>query len=499
MQEMLSYLIAHDTVHQQQWLAVIDDMGADAALPIPNNFDRSKEATEFSYMFMGTEHHAASIQPGRYCEGSSIDGRGEFSFRAGFEPLVEEPVPGPARPDSGAQVEQMKEPPVTHALTLMVPSASRPPPMGEVAIIACPPATSNRPSPPSGSSQPREILGTTWNLPREISFLWLQGSGIFRAPGMLHRLTLKGRSYEELRQLAAERRTLATSEEGHLRALLLNEAALLDFYAELRAWMERTPPSEGGAQFAAATLAPSGAFDLSPLLGTLGRRMGLSIADQQALLSIVHVRNVVKDEMIIEEGAGPVPLLLLCSGVARATRTLEDGGQQIVALCLPGDPLNPGDFILGRSGISISTFSPALVLSVSAAELLPILEQRPAIVRGLWRETAWRASVQREWLIWLGRKPAEARLAHLLCEIACRSVSSRRETDDVEFPLTQRELGDVLGLSTVHVNRVLQQLRNSKLVDFSRGRLVIRDRAGLYQAAEFDPAYLEIPAGEGNG
>ena len=74
-------------------------------------------------------------------------------------------------------------------------------------------------------------------------------------------------------------------------------------------------------------------------------------------------------------------------------------------------------------------------------------------------------------------------------------VPGRREIDEVELPLTQRELGDVLGLSTVHVNRVLQQLRNGKLVDFSRGRLIIRNRAGLYQAAEFDPAYLEIPAG----
>jgi len=272
-----------------------------------------------------------------------------------------------------------------------------------------------------------------------------------------------------------------------------NEAALLDFYAELRAWMDRTPPSEGGAQTTAATSSRSATFDLSPLLCTLGRRMGLSIADQQALLSISQARNVAKGEMIIEEGGGPVPLLLLCSGVVRATRTLEDGSQQIVALCLPGDPLNPGDFVLGRSGISISTFSPALVLSISAAELNPVLEQRPAILRGLWRETAWRASVQREWLIWLGRKPAEARLAHLLCEIACRSVSSQRDIDDVEFPLTQRELGDILGLSTVHVNRVLQQLRNSKLVDLSRGRLIIRDRDGLYQAAEFDPAYLAMP------
>jgi CRP-like cAMP-binding protein len=312
---------------------------------------------------------------------------------------------------------------------------------------------------------------------------------------MLHRLTLQGRSYDELRQLASERRTLAMSRDGHLRTLFLNEAALLDFYAELRAWMDRTPLSEADAQIAVRTSTQSPAFDLAPLLGTLGRRMGLWIADQQALLSIARARNVAKGEMILEEGASRVPLLLLCSGVTRATRTLEDGSQQIVAVGLPGDPLNPGDFVLGRSGISISTFSPALVLSIPVAELHPLLEKRPAIIRGLWRETAWRTSVQREWLIWLGRRPAEARLAHLLCEIAWRSVSSRRDTETVELPLTQRELGDVLGLSTVHVNRVLQQLRNSKLVDFSRGRLVIRDRAGLCQAAEFDPAYLETPEG----
>ncbi|MCA1387911.1 manganese catalase family protein [Bradyrhizobium sp. IC3123] len=117
MQDMLSYLIARDTMHQQQWLAVIEEMGGDAALPIPNSFDRSKEATEFSYMFMGTERNGAPLQPGRYNEGPSLDGRGEFSFRPAFEPLGDEPVLGPARPDSAAQVEQMQEPPVTNALT----------------------------------------------------------------------------------------------------------------------------------------------------------------------------------------------------------------------------------------------------------------------------------------------------------------------------------------------------------------------------------------------
>jgi CRP-like cAMP-binding protein len=276
--------------------------------------------------------------------------------------------------------------------------------------------------------------------------------------------------------------------------LLLNEATLLDFYAALRAWMERgaTPPPEKGTKALSAVSPPSITFDLSPLLTTLTRRLGLSIADQQTLLSISQARNLAKGETIVEEGTGSVPLLLLCSGAARATRTLEDGSQQIVSVFLPGDPLNAGDFVLGRSGNSISTFSPALVLSISAAELRPLLGQRPTIMRALWRETAWKAAIQREWLIWLGRKPAQARLAHFLCEIACRSLAGRKNADHFEFPLTQRELGDILGLSTVHVNRVLQQLRNSKLVDLSRGRLVIRDRAALYQAAEFDPAYLEI-------
>ena len=310
---------------------------------------------------------------------------------------------------------------------------------------------------------------------------------------MLHRLTIHGRTVGELQQLASERRAMAVSKEGHLRTLLLNEASLLEFYAELRAWMEVTPASsvQRGAQMAPTIPAPAIAPNLTPLLTAFARRMVLSVADQQALLSIAQARNFAKGEQIVEEGSESAPLLLLCSGAARATRTLEDGSQQIVSIFLPGDPLNPGDFVLGRCGNSISTFSPALVLSIAGAELYPLLEQRPTIMRALWRETSWKAAIQREWLIWLGRKPAEARLAHLLCEIACRSLASRSGSEDFEFPLTQRELGDILGLSTVHVNRVLQQLRNRRLVDLSRGRLTIFDREGLYEAAEFDSEYLD--------
>ena len=116
MQDMLSYLIARDSMHQQQWLAVIEEIGGDGSLPIPNSFDRSKEATEFSYMFMGTERNGAPLQPGRYCEGPSRDGRGEFSFRA-FDPVGDARGLGPARPDRAGLFAMRQDPPDTTGLT----------------------------------------------------------------------------------------------------------------------------------------------------------------------------------------------------------------------------------------------------------------------------------------------------------------------------------------------------------------------------------------------
>jgi Mn-containing catalase len=106
MKDMLSFLIARDTMHQQQWLAVIEELGGTASLPIPNSFDQSQEKRDASYVFLGTERQGEEPPIGRWNQGMSLDGRGEFSSRQNV-PLGEEPVLGPARPDSGAQREQM--------------------------------------------------------------------------------------------------------------------------------------------------------------------------------------------------------------------------------------------------------------------------------------------------------------------------------------------------------------------------------------------------------
>jgi Mn-containing catalase len=106
MKDMLSVLIARDTMHQEQWLAVIEELGKEASLPIPNSFDRSKEKSEFSYVFLGSDKDGAAPPVGRFNTGPSMDGKGHFTA-APNKPLGEAPVLGPARPDSGAQLEQM--------------------------------------------------------------------------------------------------------------------------------------------------------------------------------------------------------------------------------------------------------------------------------------------------------------------------------------------------------------------------------------------------------
>lgn len=106
MRDMLHFMIARDTMHQQQWLAVIEELGGAATLPIPNSFDQRQEHQRFSYFMMGTSRDGTPPPEGRFSTGPSIDGHGEF-YAGHFEPLGEEPVLGPARPLSGAQSEQI--------------------------------------------------------------------------------------------------------------------------------------------------------------------------------------------------------------------------------------------------------------------------------------------------------------------------------------------------------------------------------------------------------
>ena len=106
MREMLAFNVARDTMHQQQWLAVIEELGEKAHLPMPNSWDQSKETQKYSYAFFGSAADGTPPMSGRWTEGPSLDGKGEFSVMQNV-PMGAEPVLGPARKDSFAQKEQM--------------------------------------------------------------------------------------------------------------------------------------------------------------------------------------------------------------------------------------------------------------------------------------------------------------------------------------------------------------------------------------------------------
>ena len=107
MRDMWSFLIARDTMHQQQWLAVIEELGGpEGALPIPNSFPQSEENQKFNYSFFATARDGSPPPEGRWTRGRSLDGKGEFNVFQN-EPMGQEPVLGPARPDSGAETQQI--------------------------------------------------------------------------------------------------------------------------------------------------------------------------------------------------------------------------------------------------------------------------------------------------------------------------------------------------------------------------------------------------------
>ena len=225
----------------------------------------------------------------------------------------------------------------------------------------------------------------------------------------------------------------------------------------------------------------------------LSLRMALQIADHDALLRTASApRQALKGECLIHEGAELTSLLILCSGMARAVRTFSDGIQQIVAVFVEGDTLNAGEIVFRQSRNSIYALTTASYLSIPLGQLNELIVTRPMIARALWLETAAQAAIQQEWMVWLGQRAAQPRLAHFLCELSHRLLLSGRDTHEAfEFPLSQSDLADTLGLSKVHVNRTLQALRSQGLVELTRNRLAILDKEGLYALAEFDPQYLD--------
>lgn len=203
------------------------------------------------------------------------------------------------------------------------------------------------------------------------------------------------------------------------------------------------------------------------------------------------VRQVEGDQDLVREGNRPTHCPFLLDGFACRYKTLENGQRQIVAFHVPFDLCDLTSILLGQLDCSIGTLTPVRVALIPHATILDWTRYNPGLGRVLWRASLVDAAVSREWIVSVGRRTASQRTAHLLCEMMQRlRPVGLANGHACELPLTQVELADALGLTPVHVNRVLQWLRGEKLIEFSGGTLTVRNWRELKRAAGFDPAYL---------
>lgn len=196
---------------------------------------------------------------------------------------------------------------------------------------------------------------------------------------------------------------------------------------------------------------------------------------------------------VIQEGSEPRYLNVVLQGWICRYKQLEDGRRQIIAFFVPGDMCDPCVFLLDNMSHALATLTPATIARVSEPEILKLMQTSPGLTKAFWLEMLVSADIQREWTVSLGRRTAIERLAHLLCELLVRlRAVGLNEGPECELPLTQTDLGDALGLSSVHVNRTLQELRGMRLIELKGRRLVVRNETALQALALFNPDYLHF-------
>ncbi|MBS9721496.1 helix-turn-helix domain-containing protein [Tianweitania sp. BSSL-BM11] len=185
---------------------------------------------------------------------------------------------------------------------------------------------------------------------------------------------------------------------------------------------------------------------------------------------------------------------VLLNGMAASYKLLADGRRQITRFCLPGDILDLDGLVGGKLDHNVLAIGTCNVGAVPHGSLRN-LSHKPDIALALWRHTLADTAASREWVVNVGRRSSAERIAHLICELVTRlsqaglviDISGKRTC---YVPFTQVHIADATGLSTVHVNRSLQELRSRGLIELSRDKLTVLNWENLNAFASFEPGYL---------
>ena len=226
----------------------------------------------------------------------------------------------------------------------------------------------------------------------------------------------------------------------------------------------------------------------------LRARDQVSAEEEEVIRGLIsHPVELPAHQTFIHAGRELSDSTLLLEGWMARAKDSQSGQRQLAELQLSGDFVDLHGFTLKRLDHDIVTVSRCLVGVVPHERLRKVTELHPHLTRLYWLMTNIDAAIQREWTLSLGRRTAIQRVAQLFCELRRRlEVTGDVEGNSYDFPLTQTELGEFVGLTPVHVNRTLQELRRRGLLELERRRVRILDVGALESIAEFDPAYLYL-------
>jgi len=231
---------------------------------------------------------------------------------------------------------------------------------------------------------------------------------------------------------------------------------------------------------------------VSPMVGSrLWESTLLADEERQALQeAILPAHRVGANVDLVREGARTDDLFIIVEGWACRYSITTDGGRQLPALLLPGDVGNLDSLMFERLDYGVRTLTEATVVALPRDWALALAAQHPGIAQTFTWLALLENMILTKWIQSLGRRSAKSRLAHLLCELSVRLNAEADGASRFSFPLTQEQMGDVLGLTSVHINRVLQELKAERLVTTRYRTMILPDVARLRQSCGFDPSYL---------
>ena len=237
-----------------------------------------------------------------------------------------------------------------------------------------------------------------------------------------------------------------------------------------------------------------------PFLETLQARSALNDEERQSILNLpFHPRHLGANQDFVQQGETVTHACFVLEGLVGTFGQNRRGERQITSVFLGGEMIDLNTVVVPEAIAAMQALIPTTVLQVPHTALRKSAREFPRIAEAFWRECVVDASILNQWVMNVGRRDARSRLAHLFCEIACRS-GRNAIGDGYSFPfaITQFQLGDMLGLTPVHVNRTLRGLREDNLLELALRTVRILNWQRLTQVGEFDPSYLKLNGTDGD-